>query len=85
MHTHIPFKINAKSECESVSRPVVSALCDPMDCVAHQALLSMEFFRQEYWSGQPFLSPEDVPDPGTELGSLVLQADSLPSDPPGKP
>ena len=45
----------------------------------------MEFSRPEYWSGQPFLSPEDVPDPGTELGSLVLQADSLPSDPPGKP
>ena len=53
--------------------------------VARKPPPSMEFSGQEYWSGQPFLSPEDVPDPGTELGSLVLQADSLPSDPPGKP
>ena len=53
--------------------------------VAYQAPLSMEFSRQEYWSGSPFPSPGDLPDPGTELGSLVLQADTLPSEPPGKP
>ena len=52
---------------------------------AHHAPVSMDFSRQEYWSGQPFLSPEALPDPGTELRSPALQADSLPSDPPGKP
>ena len=40
-------------------------LCDPMD-VARQALLSMEFSRREYWSGLPFLSPGDIPNPQTE-------------------
>ena len=43
----------------------------------------MEFFRQEYWGGLLFPSP-DLPDPGIEPGSLALQADSLPSEPPGK-
>ena len=54
-------------------------LCDPMDCslVAHQAPLSMGFSRQEYWSGLPFPSPGDLPNPGIKPGSLALQADSL--------
>ena len=52
--------------------------------VAHQAPLSMEFFRQEYWNGLPFPSPGDLPDPGIEPGSPALQADSLPSEPPWK-
>ena len=52
--------------------------------VAHQAPLSMEFFRQEYWSGLPFLPPEDLPDPEIKLGSPAVQADSLLSEPPGK-
>ena len=38
----------------------------------------------KHWSGLPFLSPGDLPDPGIELGSPVLQADSLPSEPSGK-
>ena len=42
----------------------------------------MEFSRQEYWSGLPFPSPGDLPDPGIEPGSPALQADSLPSEPP---
>ena len=50
-----------------------------------QAPLSMGFPRQEYWSGVPFPSPGDLPDPGIEPGSAALQADSLPSDPLGKP
>ena len=50
--------------------------------VVHQAPLSMEFSRQEYWSGLPFPFPGDLPDPGIEPGSLALQADSLP---PGTP
>ena len=53
--------------------------------IACQAPLSMEFSRQEYWSGLPFPSPGDLPDPGVEPRSLTLQADSLPSEPPGKP
>ena len=60
-------------------------LCDPMDCVAYQAPPSMGFSRQEYWSGLPFPSPGDLPDPGIEPGSPAFQADALPSEPPGKP
>ena len=44
----------------------------------------MGFSRQEYWSGLPFSSPGDLPDPGIEPRSPVLQADSLPSELPGK-
>ena len=50
--------------------------------VAYQAPFSMEFARQEYWSGLPFPSPGDLPDPGTEHRSPALQADALPSEPP---
>jgi len=52
--------------------------------VAHQAPLSMGFSRQEYWSGLPFPSSEDLPKPGIEPGSPGLQMDSLPK-PPVKP
>ena len=52
--------------------------------VAHQAPLSMGFSRQEYWSGLPFPSPGDLPNPGIKPGSPALQADALPSEPPGK-
>ena len=52
--------------------------------VARQAPLSMEFSRQEYWSGQPFPSPGDLSNPGTEPQSPALQADSIPSEPLGK-
>jgi len=44
----------------------------------------MEFSRQEYWSGLPFPSPEDLPDPGIKTRSPALQAVSLSSEPPGK-
>ena len=53
--------------------------------VARQAPLSMGFSRQEYWSGLPFPSRGDIPDPGIEPGSPVFQADALTSEPPGKP
>ena len=49
---------------------------------AHQTPLPMEFSRQKYWSGLPSSSPEDLPDPGIELGFPALQADSLPTEPP---
>ena len=51
--------------------------------VAHQAPLSMEFSRQEDWSELPFPSPGELPDPGIEPRSPTLQADSLPTEPPG--
>ena len=56
--------------------------------VASQAPLSVEFSRQKYWSGLPFPSPQNLPDPGikpTSLAVLHWQADSLPAEPPGKP
>ena len=55
-------------------------LCNPMD----EVLLFIEFSRQEYWSGLPFPSPGDLPDPTIKPGSPTLQANSLPSEPPGK-
>ena len=45
----------------------------------------MEFSRPEYWSGYPFSSPGDLPNPGIEPRSSALQADSLPAEPQGKP
>ena len=53
--------------------------------VAHQVLLCMEFSMPEYWSWVPSPSPGDLPNPGIEPESPTLQADSLPSEPPGKP
>ena len=53
--------------------------------VAYQAPLSTGFSRQEYWSGLPFPSPGDLPNPGIEPGCPSLQTDALPSEPPGKP
>ena len=52
--------------------------------VAYQAPPSMEFSRQEYWSGLPFPSPGDLPNPRIEPRSPELQADALQSEPPGK-
>ena len=77
-----PFSSDTESESE-VAQSCLT-LCDPWT-VAHQAPPSMGFSRQEYWSGLPFPSPGDLPDPGIEPRSPTLQADSLPSEPPGKP
>ena len=60
-------------------RSVVSDSLEP------QAPLSLRFSRQEYWDGLPFPSPGDLPNPGIEPRSPALKADSLPSEPPGKP
>jgi len=63
-------------------------LCDPTDCslpvYRGQVPLSMEFPRQEYWSGLPFLSPADLPNPVIEPRSPAI-AGTLPSEPPGNP
>ena len=53
-------------------------------CVAYQAPPSMGFSRQEHWSGLPFPSPGDLPNPGIKPSCPALQADILPSEPPGK-
>ena len=67
-----------------VSLSVVSDFVTPWT-VAHQTPLSIEFFRQEYWSGLPCPPPGDPPNPGIELESPALQADSLLTEPSGKP
>ena len=69
-----------KVKVKSLSR--VQVFATPWT-VAHHAPPSMKFSRQEYWSGLPFPSPGDLPDPGIEPGSPALQADALPSEPPG--
>ena len=69
--------------CISVTQSCLT-LCDLLDYIAHQAPLSMGFSRKEYWSGFPFPSPGDLPDPQIEPRSIALQADSLPTELPGK-
>ena len=60
-------------------------LCNPMNYVACQASQTMEVSRQEYWSGLPCPSSGDLPNPEIKSMSPALQADSLPSEPQGKP
>ena len=69
----------------SVSHSVLSNSFVTPRSIEYQTPLSMEFSRQEYWSRQPFPSPGDLSNPGTEPQSPALQADSIPSVPPGKP
>ena len=70
------------SEVKSLSR--VWLFATPWT-IAYQAPPSMRFSRQEYWSGLPFPSPGDLPNPGIEPGTPAVQADALTSEPPGKP
>ena len=63
----------------------VSGTLTTSRAVAHSAPLSMGFSRRGFWSGLPFPSPGDLPDSRIEPGSPTLQADALPSGPPGKP
>ena len=69
-------------EVKSLSRVRLSATPWTVD---YQVPPSMGFSRQEYWSGLPFPSPGDLPDPGIEPRSPTLEADTLTSEPPGKP
>ena len=77
-------KPNWNMKVKSVSHSVCLTLCIPWT-IACQAPLSMEFHRQEYWSGLPFPSPKDLPGPGMEPRTPALQADYLPSELPEKP
>ena len=63
----------------------VMSLCVTLWTAACQAPLSMGFSRQERWSGLPCFLPGNFPDPGIGFMSPVLQVDSLPTEPPGKP
>ena len=69
----------------SLSRSVVTDSFATPGTVARQAPLSMEFSRQKHWGELPCPSSGDLPDPGIEPRSPALQADSLLSEPPGKP
>ena len=60
-------------------------LCDSMDCNPPGSSAHGDSSKQEYWSGLPFPLPGDLPNPGIEPRSPASQADSLPSEPPGKP
>ena len=73
-----------ESESESEVSQSCLTLCDPTDG-SLPGSGSMGFSRQEYWSGLPFLSPGDLPNPGVEPGSPALQTNALPSEPLGKP
>ena len=77
----MPAGVVERKKMKSLSR--VRLFATPLT-VAHRAPLSMGFSRQEHWSGLPFPSPGDLPDPGIELASPALQADALPSEPPGR-
>ena len=83
----VPFGCTARWSTYTSEWVIVAQSCltlwDPMDC--SQVPLSMEFSRQEYWSGLPFTSPGDLPNPRIKHRFLALHADSLPSEPPGKP
>ena len=84
---HVPHTHTYTFETHQIPAHTVVSAClfVTLWIVAHQAPLSMEFSRQEDWSGLPFPSPEDLPNPGTEMRSPTLQADSFPSRSPGKP
>ena len=69
-------------ESESEVAQSCPTLCDPVG-VAYQAPPSMGFSRQEYWSGLPFLSPGDLPDPGIKPGSPALAGSFFTTEPAG--
>ena len=75
-------KIEKEKEVKSLSH--VRLFASPWT-VAYQAPPSMGFSRQEYWSELPFPSPGGIPNPEIQFASPALQADAVPSEPPGKP
>ena len=84
MKTHTLLLMRGRKERKVKSLSRVQLFATP-GTVAYQAPLSMGSSRREYWSGLPFPSPGDLLDPGIEPRSPALQADALPSEPPGKP
>ena len=84
-----PWHLGGDSGCWKVGVSAAQScptLCDPMDCMKPTRLLCpWASPGKAFWSGWPFPSPGDLLDPGSKLRSPALQADSLPSEPPGKP
>ena len=80
-------KFNGIILCKMTQRKYVAEMSVAKSCltVAGQATPSMEFPRQEYWSGLPFPSPGDLPDPGIEPPSPALAGKFFTTEPPGKP
>ena len=72
--------VKLRKKVKSLSR--VQLFATPWN-VAHQGPPSIGFSRQKYWIGLPFPIPGDLSDPGIQPGSPALQADALPSEPPG--
>ena len=88
MPVFIPMSKKGKAkECSKIK--VMSLSCVQLFATpwtrTYQTPLFMGFSKQEYWNGFPFPSPGDFPDPGLKPRSPALQADALPSEPPGKP
>ena len=89
LRNEVPLRVIALLQCGSEVKWSELKSLSPVQLfvtpwiVAHQAPLSMRFSRQEYWSGLPFPSPGDLPNPGIEPGSPTLEADALTSEPPG--
>ena len=88
MPVFIPMSKKGKAkECSKIK--VMSLSCVQLFAtpwtITYQTPLFMGFSKQEYWNGFPFPSPGDFPDPGLKPRSPALQADALPSEPPGKP
>ena len=94
---HLPCWLGCMRVCVCSVAKMCLALCDPMDCslpgysvhgipwtVAHQSPLSLGFPRQEHWSGLPFASPRDLPDPGIETTFSALAGRFFTTEPPGK-
>ena len=71
--------------CDDLVTELYPTLCNPMDCVAHQASLSMRFPRKDYWNGLPFPSLGDPPNPRIELPSPALAGRFFTTESPGKP
>ena len=87
-HSHTPgvhalYHFLALTEISKVAQLCLT-LCDSMDCSLPSSSVH-GIFQAEYWSGLPFPSPRDLPNPGIKPGSPALQADAVPSEPPEKP
>ena len=81
----IPYQLSYQRIPTLTVKVKVKSLFATLWTVAYQAPPSMGLSRQEYWSGLPFPSPGDLPDPGIEPRSPTLEADALTSEQPGKP
>ena len=77
--------VGAVCVCVCVSHSIVSNFFWPHGLEPARLLCPWGFSRKEYWSGLPFPSPGELPNPGIKPRSFTLQADSLSSEPPGKP